>query len=77
MKPTLSPGLLRAVYYIVGGGLVALAHSALVPQPWAQMVGELGGAIALYAKTARILGDVPLQELPLSVQESVRPPKLP
>lgn len=71
MKPTISPELLNSVLRIVGTIMVVLGHSTAIPQPWAQLCGELGTAALLY--TASKPGDIAIKELPKEVQDSVRP----
>lgn len=69
MNPTLVNNCLR----ITGTLLVALGHAGLIPQPWAQIVGEVGAGLLLLTKTKP--GDIKPTELPKELLESVRPPK--
>jgi len=57
---------------ILGGLLLALGHSGLLPSGWGQFVGEAGTLIAGQALLRR-RGDVPLSILPKEIQDSVRP----
>jgi hypothetical protein len=70
---TMNPQLVNNALRVLGTGLVALGHVGIVPQPWAQIVGEIGAALLLLTKTKP--GDIKPSELTPAVLESVRPTK--
>lgn len=69
----MNPNLVNNSLRVLGTLLVALGHSGLVPQPWAQIIGEMGAGVLLLTQTKP--GDIKPSELPKELLESVRPPK--
>jgi hypothetical protein len=71
----MNPDVVNFALRFVGMALIALGHSTVIPQPWAQIVGELGAGMVLLSQ--RKPGDVAIADLPAEIQESIRPSKSP
>ena len=68
----MNPDLVNWCLRVASVVLVGIGHSPLLPQPWAQIVGEIGSALLLLTKSKP--GDVPLKSLPPEIQDTLRPP---
>lgn len=71
----MNPDLVNNCLRFTGLAFVALGHAGLVPQPWSQIIGEIGSALLLLTKTKP--GDIPINELPKEIRDTLRPPKEP
>ena len=68
----MNPDLVNWCLRIAAAVFIGLGHSPAIPQPWAQIIGEVGAALLLLTKTKP--GDIPIKSLPPEVQETLRPP---
>jgi hypothetical protein len=71
----MNPDVVNFVLRFVGMAFVAIGHSTVIPQPFAQVLGEIGAGMVLLSQ--RKPGDVAIADLPAEIQESIRPSKSP
>jgi hypothetical protein len=65
----MSPDLLNTILRVVGVTVIAFGHAQVVPQPWSQIIGEIGAALLLLTKTKPgdiSPGDIADTHVPLS-----------